>query len=108
MVQEARAHQEFAAALRARVAETGSLARELRMLAVDGESAEATVPYSDLIRQVREDSSRVTDAQVEAVRVAAGSEKKAFELVLATAIGAGLERWRAAADSIREAGDASP
>ena len=77
------------------------------MLALDGDSAKAPDPFSDLILQVRDNSSRVTDAQVEAVRVAAGSEKKAFELVLASAIGAGLERWEAAGMSIREAGDAS-
>ena len=40
------------------------------------------------------------------VVAAARSQKEAFELVLASAIGAGLERWRAAADAIREAGNA--
>ena len=106
MVQESHSHQDFAAALRARVLETGSLPRELRMRALDGDSAEAAPPYSELIRQVRADSSRVTDAHVDAVRAAARSQKEAFELVLASAIGAGLERWRAAADAIREAGNA--
>lgn len=107
MVQEAGSHQDLAAALGARVVDTGVLPRELRLLALHGDSAEASAPYSDLIRQVRDDSSRVTDAQVEAVRLTAGSEKEAFELVLASAIGAGLERWQAAANAIRGASDAS-
>jgi len=105
MAQEARSHQDYAAALRAHVVETGTAATELRLLALDGKVAPA--PYSELIQQIRHDSSRVTDAQVAAVRDAAGSEKDAFELVLAAAIGAGLERWEAAVNAIREADDAS-
>ena len=105
MAQKTRSHQDYAAALRARAVETGTAEPELRLLALDGKVAPA--PYSELIRQIRHDSSRVTDSQVDAVRVAAGSEKAAFELVLASAIGAGLERWEAAVDAIREAADAS-
>ncbi len=107
MVQGGRSHQDLAAALRARVVETGALPQELRVLALDGDSEKAPPPYRELIRLVRDESSRVTDAHVDAVRVAAGSEKEAFEVVLASAIGAGLERWQVAAHAIREAGDAS-
>lgn len=107
MAPEARSHQDLAAALRARVLESGSLRGELREDALDGDGANAAAPYSALIVQVREESSRVTDAQVDAVRLAVGSEKEAFELVLAAAIGGGLERWEVAVNVIREAGDAT-
>lgn len=107
MVQQGRSHQDLAAVLQARVVGTGALPRELRVLALEGDSEKAPPPYRELIRQVRDESSRVTDAQVDAVRVDAGSEKEAFEVVLTSAIGAGLERWQAAAHAIREAGDAS-
>lgn len=108
MAEEARSHHEYAAALRSRVDESGTVDRELRVVALDGvsEGGVAPAPYSMLIRQIWNDSSRVTDAQVEAVRVASGSEKDAFELVLASAIGAGLIRWEAAVHSIGEAEDA--
>ena len=106
MAREARSHHDLAAALRSRVLETGRLRRELRVLALEGDGANAPVPYSALIVQVRDESSRVRDAQVDAVRRAAGSEKETFELVLAAAIGAGLERWEVALNVIREAGDA--
>ena len=106
MAREVRSHHDLAAALRARVLESGRLRRELRALALEGDAANAPVPYSALVVQVRDESSRVTDAQVDAVRLAAGSEKEAFELVLASAIGAGLERWDVAVDAIRGAGDA--
>jgi hypothetical protein len=107
MAREVRSHQDLAAALRARVLESGRLRRELRVLALDGDGANAPVPYSALIVQVRDESFRVTDGQVDAVRRAVGSEKEAFELVLASAIGAGLERWEVAVNAIREAGDAT-
>lgn len=107
MARKVRSHHDLAAALRARGLERGSLRRELRACALDGDGANVPVPYSALIVQVREESSRVTDAQVDAVRRAVGSEKEAFELVLAAAIGAGLERWAVAVNVIRVAGDAS-
>jgi hypothetical protein len=107
MVQEARSHQDYAAALRSRVVGNGTAEHELRVLALDGEIDAAPAPYSVLIEQIRDDSFRVTDAQVQAVRAAAGSEKAAFELILASAIGAGLDRWDAAVNSMREADDAA-
>lgn len=106
MAREVRSHQDLAAALRARVLESGRLRQELRALALDGDGANAPDRYSALIVQVRDESSRVTDAQVDAVRLAVGSEKEAFELVLASAIGAGLDRWEVAVNAIQEAGDA--
>jgi len=64
-------------------------------------------PYDDLARQIGEASYRVTDAEVAAVREAAGSDKAAFEIVMSACVGAGLARWDAAARVIVEATDAS-
>ena len=63
-------------------------------------------PYDDLARQIGDASYRVTDAEVGAVRQAAGSDKAAFEIVMSACIGAGLARWDAAARVIAEATDA--
>jgi hypothetical protein len=65
------------------------------------------VPYDDLANQIGECSHRVTDAQVEGVVQAAGSEKAAFEIIAAAAMGAGLMRWRLAVKALDEANDAS-
>jgi hypothetical protein len=64
-------------------------------------------PYDDLARQIGEASYRVTDAEVDAVRQATGSDMAAFEIVMSACIGAGLARWDAAARVIAEAADAS-
>lgn len=63
-------------------------------------------PYDDLARQIGEASYRVTDAEVDAVRRATGSDKAAFEIVMSACIGAGLTRWDAAVRAIAEATDA--
>ena len=63
-------------------------------------------PYDDLARQIGEASYRVTEADVDAVREATGSDKAAFEIVMSACIGAGLARWDAAARVIAEATDA--
>lgn len=108
-------HQLHADRLRGRVADSGLTDRDLRLGALargDGAgsgsgSGSIPEPYDSLARQIGEDSSRVTDAQVEAVRAATGSEKAAFEIILTAAIGAGLRRWDAAARAIEEARDAA-
>lgn len=64
------------------------------------------VPYDSLVQQISTAAYRVTDAQVDAVRVAAGSDKGAFEVVMAACVGAGLARWEAAVRVIEEASDA--
>ncbi|MDQ4214856.1 hypothetical protein [Microbacterium capsulatum] len=71
------------------------------------EQADAREPYADLARTIGEASYRVTDAQVAAVRDAAGSDLGAFEVVLAAGVGAGLRRWDAAIRAIEEARDAA-
>jgi len=63
-------------------------------------------PYGALARQVLDAAYRVTDAQVAAVRAATGSDKGAFEIIMAASIGAGLARWDAAVRAIDEASDA--
>jgi hypothetical protein len=64
-------------------------------------------PYDDLARQIGGASYRVTDAEVDAVRQTAGSDKAAFEIVMSACVGAGLSRWDVAARVIAEATDAS-
>lgn len=63
-------------------------------------------PYDALARQIGEESHAVTDAQVDAVRQATGSDKAAFEVVMSACVGAGLTRWDAAVRAIEEATDA--
>jgi hypothetical protein len=63
-------------------------------------------PYDSLARQIGEASYAVTDAQVDAVRQATGSDKAAFEVVMSACVGAGLARWDAAVRAIEEARDA--
>ncbi|MBZ2199048.1 hypothetical protein [Occultella gossypii] len=64
-------------------------------------------PYDALARQIGEAAYRVTDAQVEEVRVAEGSDKRAFEIIMAASIGAGLAQWDAAIGAIEGTGDAT-
>ncbi|WP_207229216.1 hypothetical protein [Ktedonosporobacter rubrisoli] len=52
-------------------------------------------PYDELARQIGEAAYKVTDEQVAKAVEEAGSEKAAFELIVAAALGAGLQRfWR--------------
>ena len=64
-------------------------------------------PYDALARQIGEAAYRVTDALVASVLTAAGSEKAAFEIVAAAAVGAGLQRWDIGAKAVQEAIDAT-
>jgi alkylhydroperoxidase family enzyme len=52
----------------------------------------AAEAYTDTVRR---NAYRVTDAQVEALRDAGLSEDDVFELTVAAAVGAGLERLQA-------------
>jgi len=52
-------------------------------------------PYDELARQIGEAAYKVTDEQMAKVVEQTGSEKAAFELMMAAALGAGLHRfWR--------------
>jgi alkylhydroperoxidase family enzyme len=55
----------------------------------------------DYIETVRRHAYRVTDAQVEALRAAGLGEDEIFELTVATAVGAGLERLDAGMQALR-------
>ncbi|HTI20462.1 MAG TPA: hypothetical protein VL652_05690 [Kutzneria sp.] len=95
-------HQDLADALRAAVAaDTGVTDASLRTAIAAG--SPVAEPYDTLARQIRDASHRVTDAEVAAVRDAAGSDKAAFEIVMSACVGAGLQRW----DAFREAIDAA-
>ena len=103
-------HRDLAVRLRRRVLETGVVGREFRESALSlggGGDAAVPEPYEVLARQIGEASYRVTDRQVEAVRDAGGSDKAAFEVVMAASIGAGLHRWDAAVNAIEGAAGAS-
>ena len=63
-------------------------------------------PYDDLARQIGESAAGVTDEQVASVLRATGSEKAAFEVIAAAALGAGLLRWRQGIKASDEAADA--
>lgn len=54
-----------------------------------------SAPYDELARQIGEAAYKVTDEQVAKVVEQTGSEKAAFELLMAAILGAGLHRfWR--------------
>jgi hypothetical protein len=63
--------------------------------------------YSELTRQIGDAAYLVTDAQVASVLSIAGSEKAAFEIIAAAALGAGLLRWQQAIKTMEEASDAT-
>jgi hypothetical protein len=63
-------------------------------------------PYDNLVRQISESADGVTDEQVAGVVRATGSEKAAFEVIIAAAVGAGLLRWRHGIKALDEAIDA--
>jgi hypothetical protein len=103
-------HRALAGALRYRVLEGRGMSDHATRKAAADRAAGGpamSVPCDDLANQIGECSHRVTDAQVEAVVQAEGSEKAAFEIIAAAAMGAGLVRWRLAVTALDEASDAS-
>lgn len=102
-------HRALADALRRRVlegpGETDPVVRKAAAeRAAGGPPADA--PYDDLARQIGESAYCVTDGQVASVVRATGSEKAAFEVIAAAAMGAGLLRWRQGIKALVEATDA--
>ena len=102
-------HNELAEALRRAVLEgpavtDASLRRAVAETAAGEPTAKA--PYDDLACQIGDAAYRVSDEQVATVLKAAGSDKAAFEIIAAAAVGAGLFRWRQAVKAITEANDA--
>ncbi len=103
-------HHRFAGALRAAVTGTGRVTPAVLRGAVMARAAGGVPvgePYDALARQIAEAADRVTDGEVDAVRVATGSERGAFEVVMSASIGAGLARWDAAVRAIEGASDAT-
>ena len=102
-------HSFLADALRRRLlegpAQTTPALRQAVAASAEGMRA-AEPPYDTLACQISEAACRVTDAQVANVVRAAGSEKAAFEVILAAAVGAGLLRWRCATNAVEEGKDA--
>lgn len=103
------AHHRHAAALRAAATGPGMTEASLRsaVLARAAGGEPIAEPYNALTTQIGAGAQLVTDAQVAAVRTATGSDKGAFEIIMAACIGAGLTRWDAAARAITEAADAT-
>ena len=103
-------HHAFVAALRRSVfagpGETASVLRERVGSRASGGPPIET-PYDALAHQIGEAADRITDAQVLSVVTAAGSQKAAFELIVAAATAAGLRRWQQAITALKDAGDAS-
>jgi hypothetical protein len=63
-------------------------------------------PFDDLARQIGASAAGVTDEQVVRVLRSTGSEKAAFEVIAAAALGAGLLRWQQGIKALDEATDA--
>jgi hypothetical protein len=102
-------HRAFAEALRRRVLDgPGMTDRAVRKAAAERAAGGPAVesPCDDLGRQIGESAARVTDEQVANVLRATGSEKAAFEVIVAAALGAGLLRWRQGIKVLEEASDA--
>ncbi len=103
-------HAELAERLRGRVEKSGILDPDLRAACVRvgaDADAELAAPHRELVATIAETSHRVTDAQVTAVRQELGSDRAAFEVIMAASAGAGLRRWDAAVRAIREVSDAA-
>jgi hypothetical protein len=103
-------HRALAEALRRRVLDGPGVSDQVtRKAAAERASGGQAIAasYDDLVRQIGQSSHRVTSAQVEQLVREVGSEKAAFEIIAAAAMGAGLLRWRAAIKVLDEACGAS-
>lgn len=102
-------HRAQAEALRRRVlegpGETKPVLRQAAAAAATG-GPPMPSPYDELARQIGQAASCTTDRQVSDVVTAAESEKAAFEIVVAAAVGAGIFRWQRAIEALDEVPDA--
>jgi uncharacterized peroxidase-related enzyme len=99
-------HRELAEAVRRRTLEgpgetDANLRQAMAERAAGGSALEA--PYDDLAQQIGQAAYKVTDEQVATVVKRAGSERAAYELIVASALGAGLHRWRRGINCLEEA-----
>jgi hypothetical protein len=97
-------HRALAEAVRRRTLEgpgetDASLRQAMAERAAGGPPVEA--PYDDVARQIGEAAYK--DAQVANVVKRAGSERAAYELIVAAALGAGLHRWRRGSNILEQA-----
>ena len=102
-------HRALAEALRRRVLDgPGKTERTVRRAIAERAAGNPVieVPFDDLARQIGESAAGVTDEQVASVLRATGSEKAAFEVIAAAALGAGLLRWRQGIKALDEVTDA--
>src|ERR1700724_391461 len=102
-------HRGLAEALRRRVLDgPGKTDRAVRQAVAEmaGGGPPPEAPYDALARQIGESAAGVTDEQVASVLRAMGSEKAAFEVIAAAALGAGLLRWRQGIKALEEATNA--
>lgn len=99
-------HSAFAERLRRQVLEGASItAAALRQELADRAAGGQFIaqPYEELALNIGEAAWMVTDEQVAKVVVKAGSEKAAFELMVAAAVGAGLFRWEKGVSVLKKA-----
>jgi len=103
-------HRGLAEALRRRMLEEPAVTDPALRRAVAASAAggpPAQPPYETIARQIGQAACLTTDEQIAGLVSAAGSEKAAFELILAAAIGAGLLRWQCGLTALDGADDAS-
>jgi hypothetical protein len=103
-------HAAMATALRVRAATApGQVDANLRKAAIERANGGPALPkpYETLVTHVVEASYKVTDAEVAAVRQASGSDKAAFEVIMAAAIGAAMVRFDRAMQALQGASNAS-
>jgi len=100
-------HQALAEVLRKRVLEgpgiTDIALRQAIANRATGGPAIGEAAYDDLAQQIGQAAYKVTDEQVKKVIQKIGSEKAAFELIVAAAVGAGLYRWQKGLSILKEA-----
>lgn len=103
-------HRALAATLLQRVETTpGQTPKELRQAAIRrfAGGPPLAAPYEVLTTLIGSATYRVTDSQVSAVRTALGSDKAAFELIMAACVGAAMVRFDRAVNALKGASDAS-
>ena len=103
-------HRTLAEALRLRVLDgPGKTDQATRQAAAERAAGGPAIDalYDDLARQIGESATGVTDEKVMSVVQAIGSEKAAFEVIAAAALGAGLLRWQRGLKVLDEVADAS-
>ncbi len=100
-------HRALAEILRKRVLEgpgiTDATLRQAMALWATGGAAIGEAAYDDLAQQIGQAAYKVTNEQVKKVVEKTGSEKAAFELIVAAAVGAGLYRWQKGLSLLKEA-----